>query len=298
MKALVLSAGGSFGAYQIGAWRALEENGWSPDLIVGASIGAVNGFAISRGASASDLLRMWRDEPLAVQQRARAEGRRTPSRVSLAKHTDLFCSWIEQVFEQWSESPRRHDLLVTMTAWPSCALREVRDREVECAHLIASCAVPAVMPPARIGGRVYIDGGTFCPLPLRAALRAGATEIVAVDVLAAPPCKAIRWARIAGTSLRNFVRRESTEPSREELARARLYRVQPCGRLGDLEACFAWDPRRIDALAEAGYRAAEASLGSSSRRRQEVACAKPLPAQRAFPPAGEHRESGAAIPSK
>jgi NTE family protein len=267
MKALVLSAGGSFGAYQIGAWSALEEHGWTPDLVVGASIGAVNGFAISRGASASDLLRLWRDEPLAVQRRARAEGQRTPPRVSLAKHTDLFRSWIEQVFGGWSGSPRRHDLLVTMTQWPNCALREVRDTEVGCAHLLASCSVPTIMPSVRIDGRVYIDGGTFCPLPLRAALRAGATEVVAVDVLAASPCKTIRWARIVGTSLRNLVRRELTEPSREELARVRLCRVQPSRRLGNLEACFAWDPHRIDALFEAGYRAARASLGRQGGRR-------------------------------
>ncbi len=286
MKALVLSAGGSFGAYQIGAWRALEESGWRPDLIVGASIGAVNGFAISRGASASDLLRLWRDEPLAVQQRARAEGRRTPSRVSLARHTDLFRSWIEQVFERWTGSPRSHDLLVTMTAWPSCALREVRDQEVECAHLIASCAVPTVMPPARINGQVYIDGGTFCPLPLRAALRAGATEIVAVDVLAASPCKTIRWARVVGTSLRNFLRREATEPSPEDLARVQLQRVQPGKRLGNLDACFAWDPNQIDALSEAGYRAAKAQLVGSLQWRPRAARAYPLPAQRAFPAGG------------
>jgi NTE family protein len=296
MKALVLSAGGAFGAYQIGVWRALEENGWRPDLIVGASIGAVNGFAISRGASAGDLLRIWRDEPLAIQQRARDEGRRTPPRVSLAKHTDLFTSWIGQVFAQWSGSKSHHDLLVTMTAWPSCALREVRDREVECAHLVASCAVPTVMPPARIDGRIYIDGGTFCPLPLRAALRAGATEVVAVDVLAASPCKTIRWARVVGTSLRNFVRREETEPSREELAGVRVQRVQPSRRLGNLDACFAWDPRQIETLAEAGYQAAKASLGGPLERTQPLARAMPLPAQQDCRAGSHYRESGAAIP--
>ena len=49
MTALVLSAGGMYGAYQAGAWRVLAER-FQPDLIVGASIGAVN------GARASDSL--------------------------------------------------------------------------------------------------------------------------------------------------------------------------------------------------------------------------------------------------
>ena len=46
MNALVLSAGGMFGAYQVGAWKVLADV-FQPDLIVGASIGAVNGWAIA-----------------------------------------------------------------------------------------------------------------------------------------------------------------------------------------------------------------------------------------------------------
>jgi NTE family protein len=55
MRALVLSGGASFGAYQAGVWKALEAHGWEPDVIIGVSIGCVNAFALSRGASDDEM---------------------------------------------------------------------------------------------------------------------------------------------------------------------------------------------------------------------------------------------------
>ncbi len=50
-KALVLSGGGGRGAYHVGVLRFLEEHEWVPDIVVGTSIGAVNGAAIASGAA-------------------------------------------------------------------------------------------------------------------------------------------------------------------------------------------------------------------------------------------------------
>src|SRR5271154_6890559 len=58
MKALVLSGGGMFGAYQAGAWKILADV-FQPDLIVGASIGALNGWAIAGGCEPDELIRRW-----------------------------------------------------------------------------------------------------------------------------------------------------------------------------------------------------------------------------------------------
>ncbi len=58
--ALVLSAGGMFGAYQAGAWNVLS-NRFKPDLVVGTSVGALNGWAIAGGCSAEELSAMWRN---------------------------------------------------------------------------------------------------------------------------------------------------------------------------------------------------------------------------------------------
>src|SRR5436309_7857523 len=58
--ALVLSGGGMFGAYQAGAWKALSRE-LAPDIVVGASVGALNGWYIAAGASGDELERRWLD---------------------------------------------------------------------------------------------------------------------------------------------------------------------------------------------------------------------------------------------
>src|SRR6516225_3816249 len=63
--ALVLSAGGMFGAYQAGIWKALSERE-TPDLIVGASVGALNGWRIASGCPPEQLIEEWRDPSAAA----------------------------------------------------------------------------------------------------------------------------------------------------------------------------------------------------------------------------------------
>ena len=54
MRAIVLGGGGSLGAYQIGVWRALKELGYKYDMVIGTSIGAVNGVLMAQGLDTYD----------------------------------------------------------------------------------------------------------------------------------------------------------------------------------------------------------------------------------------------------
>ena len=56
--ALVLSAGGMWTAWEVGAWRVLRER-FEPDLIVGASAGAWIGWAIAAGCTPEVLIDLW-----------------------------------------------------------------------------------------------------------------------------------------------------------------------------------------------------------------------------------------------
>src|SRR5919199_6256049 len=62
--AFVLSGGASLGAIQVGMLRALYERGIAPDLVVGTSVGAVNGgYIVSRPPTvdtAEGLADVWR----------------------------------------------------------------------------------------------------------------------------------------------------------------------------------------------------------------------------------------------
>lgn len=61
--ALVLCGGGSRGAAEIGLYQALCELGVRVDLVVGTSIGAVNGAFIASGASPDEMKKLWLDFP-------------------------------------------------------------------------------------------------------------------------------------------------------------------------------------------------------------------------------------------
>src|SRR3954449_5796221 len=58
--ALVLGAGGMFGAWEVGVWSVLREH-VHVDMIVGASAGAWIGWLIACGATPDELAREWQD---------------------------------------------------------------------------------------------------------------------------------------------------------------------------------------------------------------------------------------------
>ncbi len=143
--ALVLSAGGMFGAYQAGAWEVLSER-FKPDIVIGASIGSLNGWAIAGGCSPRHLSDLW--------LRARENS-------------------IQGIYESYSP---RLEFGVIATEW-KLKPRLFRSPETGLAHLKASCGI------GTIDGSLHIDGGVLHPLPLWAASDMGATEILAINVL-------------------------------------------------------------------------------------------------------------------
>lgn len=71
VRALILSGGGGRGAFHAGVYKYLMKNhkvnvdpnhvgAWEPDIVVGTSIGAVNGAAITQGMTADQLVSVWK----------------------------------------------------------------------------------------------------------------------------------------------------------------------------------------------------------------------------------------------
>ena len=113
MRALVLSGGGLFGAWQAGAWRVASQH-FQPDLIVGASIGSLNGYLIAAGISPEDLEAMWRNPALS-------------DRHSLQ-------DWLRQMVEY----PLRRPFAITVTDLLRMKMSIYRDQEITWRHLAAS----------------------------------------------------------------------------------------------------------------------------------------------------------------
>lgn len=179
MKALVLSAGGMYGAYQAGAWRALAD-AFRPDLVVGASIGAITGWAIAGGCDPDELVDRW----LHLDCAARYRWKFPRSLLHGIFDTTPLQRAIRGVYESYQ--PRTHYAMV-ITDLLKLRPRILRGNQISWQHLVASTAIVGLFDQVRLGGRVYSDGGLLSAVPVWAAAEMGATHALVIDVLPAPP---------------------------------------------------------------------------------------------------------------
>lgn len=159
--AFVLGGGGVLGAHEVGMLRALEETGVRPDLVVGTSIGALNGVFVAAGpdTAVERLTSLWSDDSVRDVFGARVWARLwTLARSGTHLH---------------SNEPLRRmldELLPVRTfgelATPfQCVAAGI---ETAMAHwftdgplipaVLASSAAPGLLPPVPIGDRHYFDG--------------------------------------------------------------------------------------------------------------------------------------------
>jgi NTE family protein len=175
MNALVLSAGGMYGAYQVGAWKALADV-FQPDLIVGASIGAVNGWAIAGGCPPDELIRRWLDMEAVGRYRWKFPASIFGGVLDTQHLQRLICD-MHQCFQP------RVDYALVMTDLLKLRPRIVRGPDVTWRHLVASTAIVGLFDQVRIDGRIYSDGGELAAVPLWAAAELGASKALVIDVL-------------------------------------------------------------------------------------------------------------------
>jgi len=167
--------------------RALLEAGVVPDLVVGTSVGAVNGAFLAAAPTVATTLRLaelWRELSAtggvfsgsfgervgtAVRSRTHLHGQ-GPLRRLLASHLPVervedlavpftcVAASIERAAEQWFDRGRLVDVV------------------------LASCAVPGLLAPVRVGEEHYLDGGLVNSIPISPALAAGARTVWVLQV--------------------------------------------------------------------------------------------------------------------
>jgi NTE family protein len=168
-----------YGAYQAGAWKALADV-FRPDLIVGASIGAVTGWAIAGGCDPDALIERWLNLDAAAHYRWKFP--RSPLQGVL--DTAPLQAVIRDIYESFQ--PRAPFAMVLTDLMK---LRPVifSGGEITWQHLVATTAIVGLFDQVRLGGRIYSDGGLLSAVPLWAAAEMGATRALVIDVLPAPP---------------------------------------------------------------------------------------------------------------
>jgi len=242
VTALVLSAGGMYGAYQAGAWKELADV-FRPDLVVGASIGALTGWAIAGGCEPEELIARWLHLEGASNYRWKIPRRLSQGVLDTAP---LRC-----VIRNLHDSFRpKIGYGVVLTDLFQLRPRVFRGSEVTWLHLAASTAVAGLFDQVRIDGRLYTDGGLLASVPLWAAVELGATRALVIDVLPEPP----------GLVAKTFVsgmRRLSRfrEPVHWDLE---VIRLTPTRLLGSPWEAIAWSRRNAERWIEAGQRDAAA----------------------------------------
>lgn len=171
--AWVLGSGGPRGFTHVGVLRALEELGFAPDLVVGASVGAVVGGLRAAGLGAADIESLALAlNPLSVARLAVG----TPERLSGAPVAELMREHV---------APRRLEQLPIPLA---CVAARRRDALVVAftagdigLAVQASAAIEGRLTPVRIRGEAYVDADGVAPLPVRVARQLGAARVLAVD---------------------------------------------------------------------------------------------------------------------
>lgn len=183
-RALVLSGGGGRGAYHVGVYKYLEEQGLLPDIVVGTSIGAVNGAMITAGLSASDLEREWQQLTTDQIHRVRFNPLEYFEKPSMLDTSPWEATLERQIsFHKVRTSPIT--FRITATDVKRGKLTIFRNEEITVKHILASCSIPVIYPWTEIDGTSYWDGAVVANTPLAPAIDEGAEEIFVV--LLSPP---------------------------------------------------------------------------------------------------------------
>lgn len=184
---VVLGGGGLKGLSHVGAWQAIQEAALQPSGIVGCSIGALVGACVAGGMGWEELvplaLRLQKDDIVRINRRAVFIN---GIRQEALFHGEPLREYIRRVLpvHRWEDlrmplQVNAVDLETGQTHWFGTGV----DTDIELVDAVyASAALPVFYPPARIGDRVFVDGGTEFSFPIHRAAELGATGIVGVDV--------------------------------------------------------------------------------------------------------------------
>ena len=184
--AYVLGGGGHLGAYEVGMLRALRDAGVTPDLVVGTSIGAVNGALVAAdpvGHAIEALTGLWlgvSDAELFGESVLGRLGRLARTRTHVHSNQPL-----RAMLDAALPVQRIEELAVPF----QCVAASI-ERASEhwftsgpiTEAVLASAAVPGLLPAVEIGGEHFLDGGLVHSIPVGRAVELGARTVFVLHV--------------------------------------------------------------------------------------------------------------------
>lgn len=182
--AWVLGGGGSYGAVQMGMVRALAGTDLAPDLVVGTSVGSLNGAVIAGDPARGPekLAELWPQ----IERRDVFPGTIWANAIALRQNrTYLFDSGpLSDLITAQIPARRIEDLAVPFVAvatdLDTGQRVEIDSGELRSA-LLASAAIPGIYPWVERDGRRLVDGGLVANVPIGVAADRGARSILVLD---------------------------------------------------------------------------------------------------------------------
>ena len=186
MIAFVLGGGGRLGACEVGMLRALLERDIVPDVIVGTSVGAMNGAAVAVAPELSAIDRL-EDVWTTLDKREVFSGSVFSGAANLVRtRTSLQSNQsLRRLIEKLLPAKTFADLTVPFQCVAASIERAAEHWFSEGSlvdAILASSAVPGILPPVRLNGEHFIDGGIVNSIPIGRAVDLGATEIFVLHV--------------------------------------------------------------------------------------------------------------------
>ena len=200
-RAIALGAGGARGAYQIGAWKALRELGVDYDIVVGSSIGSVNGVAMVQDDY--DLaLDLWKnisvdkifagdvDLDFEPQDIIGSTGKLVSLLINILTNKGLdispFLDLLNDIVDEDKVRASAREFGIVALRVPLIKGMEITKEKMKVGYMakyiLASSSAFPVFPVCEVDGNKYIDGGYYDSLPINFARNLGAEEVVAIDV--------------------------------------------------------------------------------------------------------------------
>jgi NTE family protein len=184
--AFVLGGGGVLGAHEVGMLRALAESSVVPDVILGTSIGAVNGALFAADPSVegvTQLTRLWLESNLA-EMNPGGLLRRAGTLARTRTHVQSLSEIRERLVRALPVA-RVEELRIPFQCVAASIERAAEhwfDRGDLADVVLASCAVPGVLPPVKVGDEHFIDGGIVNSIPVARAVALGAGTVYVLQV--------------------------------------------------------------------------------------------------------------------
>lgn len=195
--AFVLGGGGMLGAAEVGMLGALLEAGVRPDLVLGSSVGAINGAVIAADPTLEQV------ESLGAVWRGIAAddtfGGSLLGRLATLARSRTHVHSNEPLRRQLTERlPSSFEQLEVPFQCVAASIERAGARWFQAGPLVpailASCAVPGLLPVVEIDGEHHLDGGLVHSIPLGRAIALGARCVYVLQVgRIETPLRRPRW---------------------------------------------------------------------------------------------------------